>query len=94
MRVPNEVSIIRNKMQISFKSTTLLNLNHLQYMQIAENVLSKLPSSSSLIPDDSHRPTQQLRETRISTEECEDNAIKPEEGVDEKTFPEENEDLV
>lgn len=81
---------IRNR-----KSALLLNFNHLQYMQIAESVLSKLPSSA-LMPETHH--AQQLRETKILTVQGEDNAAKLEkgdEGLDGKTHHDENdEDLV
>jgi hypothetical protein len=81
---------IRNR-----KSAMLLNFNHLQYMQIAESVLSKLPSSS-LMPETHH--AQQLRETKITAVKGEDETIKTEEdaeGLDEKAHQEENdEDLV
>lgn len=61
-------------------------------MQIAESVLSKLPSSS-LMPETHH--TQQLRDTRISAVQGEDNAIKSEEGIEslpESARREDNED--
>lgn len=73
----------------------LLNFNHLQYMQIAESVLSKLPSST-LMPETHH--AQQLRETKITTVQGEDKTIKLEEGaegLDGKSHHDENdEDLV
>lgn len=56
MKVPNEVSKIAFSM---FHSP--INHNHLQYIQIAEIVLSKLPSTMQL-PETNH----ELRETRIS----------------------------
>lgn len=65
-------------------------------MQIAERVLSKLPSS--LMPE---TQTQQLRETKISANQSEDNAMilpSEEEGgekLDEKTSNDDREeDLV
>lgn len=71
----------------------LLNFNYLQYMQIAESVLSKLPSST-LMPETHH--AQQLRETKITTED----AVKSEheegaKGLEEAHRHDENdEDLV
>lgn len=70
----------------------LLNFNHLQYMQIAESVLSKLPSST-LMPETHH--AQQLRESKITTEQGEDKTIKLEEGAEGLAQHNENdEDLV
>lgn len=91
MKVPNEVSINRNKCKLTTKSTMLLNFNHFQYMQIAENVLSKLPSST-LVP----QRTQQLKETKITEIDGEKNLTNESvKGADEKSHHDENEeDLV
>jgi hypothetical protein len=56
----------------------------LQYIQIAENVLSKLPSSM-LLPETRH--LQQIKETTISSSE---NAMVAHHGEDENVNEDEN----
>jgi hypothetical protein len=64
----------------------------LQYIQIAESVLSKLPSNLQL-PET--RTTQELRESRISTTEMDNEENDNEENMGiEKATDETDEDLV
>lgn len=56
-----------------------INLNHFQYIQIAEIVLSKLPSTMQL--PETRRTNHELRDTRIlsTTEETEHDEEEKEE---------------
>jgi hypothetical protein len=59
-------------------------------MQIAENVLSKLPSSM-LLPETRHTLTHQIKETNISTNDGDDESASEKRDTEESGT---NEDLV